>query len=158
MNMKKNTKYILIFIIIVFLTACQTNKKLNFDRVAEENDRNNDNNQKVEITQETIKGETIANALVDLTGIDDATALLRKDQAIVAVNVSEGEEGVITEELREKIIDTVKKIEEDINEIKITADLDLFYEIDNIQQSMIRGENLDTIENDIQKIINILND
>lgn len=142
-----------IFLIILALPSCQAAKKPVPNNTTNEKELT----KKIKTTEankEVIKGEAAADTLVDLTGIDDATVLFWENKAIVAVNVSEGREGVISEDLRKKIVDTVKTFDGKITEIDITADKKLFYKLDEIQQSMIRGEKSKTVNKDIEGIIN----
>lgn len=146
--------YISVFFlfIIVFLSGCQAARKPSPKNIVEEKNVT-ENRIITEANKEVIKGEVVADALVDLTGIDDATVVFWHDRAIVAVNVSEGKEGILSEELRNKIIDTVKTFDARISDIDITADKKLFYKLDDIQQAMIRGEQSKTTNQDIENII-----
>ncbi|SDY43754.1 sporulation lipoprotein, YhcN/YlaJ family [Proteiniborus ethanoligenes] len=152
----KNRVHILILIIILFivliLSGCQAARKPSPNNIMEEENITGER-EITEANKDVIKGEAVADTLVDLTGIDDATVMFWHNKAIVAVNVSEGEEGVISEELRKKIIDTVKTFDAEVSEIDITADKKLFYRLDDIQQAMIRGKQSKTVNQDIEDII-----
>ncbi len=151
-----------ILLIILVVPGCQAARKPRPYTVAEngkpaEKGRTTEERKTTEVNHEIIKGEAASDALVDLTGIDDATVLFWNNQAIVAVNVSEGKEGVISEGLRKKIIDTVKSLDEKVTIIDITADKRLFYELDSIKQKMIRGEQIKSVDKDINNILNRIN-
>ncbi|WP_352418466.1 YhcN/YlaJ family sporulation lipoprotein [Proteiniborus sp.] len=141
-----------LFIILV-ASGCQTARKPG-PNISVEEEKTDKERKVTESNQEVIKGEVAADALVDLSGIDDATVVFSDNQAIVAVIVSEGE---ISEDLKRRIIDTIKDYDENINRINITADKNLFYRLDDIQQSLIRGEQNRTISEDIKNILSEIN-
>ncbi len=153
---------VVILLIILVVPGCQAAKKPRPYTVTEkgkpaEKGRTTEERKTTEVNHELIKSEAASDALVGLTGIDDATVLFWHNQAIVAVNVPEGKEGVTSEELRKKIIDTVKSFDEKVTRIDITADKSLFYELDSIKQTMIRGEQTKNIDKDINNILNRIN-
>lgn len=143
----------IILLIILAISGCQTARKpgpdtdIGDEKTSEEREESEEN-------QEVIKGEVAADSLVDITGIDDATVLFSNNQAIVAVVLTEGE---LSEELKNRVIDIIKDYDEDVTRINITSDVNLFYRIDDIQQSLIRGEKSNTIDKDIENILNEIN-
>ncbi|WIV11255.1 YhcN/YlaJ family sporulation lipoprotein [Proteiniborus sp. MB09-C3] len=148
-----------ILLIVFIVSGCQAPRKPG-PNVGTENNRT-DEGQKTqqerkatEINQEVIKGEEAADSLVGLTGIDDATVIFWGDKAVVAVIVSGEKEGILSEELREKIINTVKGFNPNITEVDIATDKKTFDKLDDIQQSMIRGEQIKNLGKDIEGVLN----
>jgi len=148
----------MILLFALLISGCQTARRLTPDT-----DMKNDKSVEektpqerkiTDINQDTIKGEAAADALVDMTGIDDATVLFWNNKAIVAVILSEGDDGKISEELKETIRERIKSFNPNVSDVDITLDKKLFYQLDDIQQSMIRGEQLTSFDKNINEILN----
>lgn len=157
MKRKVSLLHIITVILLIILVAsgCQAARKpgpnIDIERKTAEERR------ATEANQEVIKGEVAADALVDFSEIDDATVLFFNNQAVVAVVLSEGKKGVLSENLKNRIIDTIKDYDENVTRINMTIDKKLFNQIDDIQQSLIRGEQSKTFSNDIEDILYRIN-
>jgi len=165
--LKKRLK--VVFVLLVLLTtsvlffACRAAEKPN----PPANDRDEvefqDQREEIEPRQDNAyqyiaRAETIADSIVDLTGVDNATVLISGTTAIVGVDVSEGTEGVISNDLRNDVENVVRRTDTEIREVRITADRDLFNRIDEIEQSLMNGENANSFTKDIESIMNKIGD
>ncbi len=160
--MKKIIRVLHIFILILLIAlnalSCQAPGKLGpnvgtDNNVVTNDQRNPQERIGAEINQEIIKSEAAADAIVDLRGIDDATVVFWDNRAIVGVMPAGG---AISEELREEVINRVKNSNPIIDEINITADKKIFVELDDLQQSLIRGKKINNISKDIEDIANAI--
>lgn len=157
--MIKLIRIISIVLLFVLLTSgCQTARRLTPDTDMKNDKRVEEKTPQerkiTEINQDAIKGEAAADALVDMTGIDDAAVLFWNNKAIVAVILSESDEEKMSEELKEIIREKIKSFNPDVSDIDITLDKKIFYQLDDIQQSMIRGEQMTSLDKDINRIVN----
>ena len=155
--MKKNCDKIAIFLLIVTLlmfsfSGCKTKEKI--ERVEE---KNASGNIVVGEVKENVseRGEVIADNVVDLIGIDDATAIIFNDMAIVAIELAEGNEW--TEEMRKTIENTVHETDDKVKSVLVTKEKAIFNKIDDIAQSLLKGEKLDKHSSEISKIIKRIN-
>ena len=97
------------------------------------------------------RGEKIADNLVELIGVEGATAIIYDNEAIVAVEIAE------EVELDENMINMIKNtaIESDgqIKEAKVIADKKTFDIIDDIAQALIKGDSIDKYKKEIDNIM-----
>lgn len=100
------------------------------------------------------RGERLANEIVDLQGINDAAVIIYRNTAIVAVDVPRGQEDLLTEDMAYRINNVVMANEGEITDILITADEEVFEQVDNIAHAIVRGESEDEHSEEIQEIIN----
>lgn len=154
--MKKNCDKIVIFLLIVILLmfsllGCKAKEKI--EQVEEKNASSNIVGEVKENLSE--RGEVIADNVVDLIGIDDATAIIFNDMAIVAVELAEGNEW--TEEMRKTIENTVHETDNRVKSVLVTKDKAIFNKIDDIAQSLLKGEKFDKHSSEISKIIKRIN-
>lgn len=156
MNKKVRKLHIvsLILLIILIVSSCQAPRRPGPNLGTENRDISGEHRTPqerigAEMNQEIIKSEAAADALVDLTGVDDATVVFWGDRALVGV-ITPG--GTISEELRKEMIKRVKNSNPTINEVDITTDKETFVELDDAQQSLIRGEKINNISKDIENI------
>ncbi|SCG83196.1 hypothetical protein DW1_1626 [Proteiniborus sp. DW1] len=149
----------LILLISVVISGCQAPRRPGND-IGLENGNNTDQERTqqesrvVEVNQEVIKSEAAADSLVDLRGIVDATVVFWGDKALVGVIISEG---IIVEEMRNEIENIVKESNPTITSVDITTDRNIFVELDDVQQSLIRGEQINNISKDVESILNKIN-
>lgn len=103
--------------------------------------------------QQVVKAESIADSLVDQEGIYDATVVLHENKALVGVDALEEREGKLSQDMKYKIMNTVKAFDAEIKNVTITSNKDLFNKIDDIEQSLIRGDTKRNISKEIDEII-----
>lgn len=97
------------------------------------------------------KNERIADSLVDIPGIDNASVLVTDGTAVVAILLDEGNE--FNSDIANQIESTVKRNDDDIETIVMTTDEDTFYRVDDIEQEFMRGDSMDDY---IKKVNNII--
>ena len=162
--MKKNRLItcILLFVLTLSLISvgCRPAEKPDPDDIVQDQDeidryieKENLRRQNDKEYQQVVKAEAIADTLVDQEGIYDATVVLYKGNALVGVEVLEEIEGKISKDMRERIINTVKTFDDEIKDVTITSDKELFNKIDDIEQSLIRGDEKRNISKEIDAII-----
>lgn len=155
--MKKNCDKIAIFLLIATLLmfsllGCKAKEKI--EQVEE---KNASGNIVVGEVKENVseRGEVIADNVVDLIGIEDATAIIFNDMAIVAIELAEGNEW--TEEMRKTIENTVYETDNKVKSVLVTREKAIFNKIDDIAQLLLKGEKLDKHSSEINKIIKRIN-
>lgn len=161
--------FLITLLVFLLLIGCRAPEKPDTeedigeqDYITEDRDRNMDMDMDMdeEIIDErdadgqiVYRAETIADSVVNIPGIDDATCIIKGDTAIVGVIVGDITENKLTAELKEQIIDTVKSTDYDIKNVLLTENPQLFERIDGIEQRMMRGETADKLATEINKII-----
>lgn len=150
----------LILLISFVISGCQAPRRPRNDiglenRNNTELERTQQESRIAEVNQEVIKSEAAADSLVDLRGIVDATVVFWGDKALVGIIISEE---VMSEELRNEVENIVRKSNPTITNVDITTDRNIFVELDDVQQSLIRGEQIDNISKDIENILNKIKD
>ncbi len=98
------------------------------------------------------RAESIADNVVDISGVNDASVVLRDNTALVGV-VLQGDR-TMTADMREKIVNDVKRVDKDIEVVKVSDSPDMFEEIDNIAQEINRGSAITDFEDDIRDLQN----
>ncbi|MTI70742.1 MAG: YhcN/YlaJ family sporulation lipoprotein [Firmicutes bacterium] len=167
--MKKTFKSLsiltLIILILASLTiACQPQEKPNpnDDYDMEDNNMNNNmdmDNMEMNNNDLSSRAETIANSVVDLSEVNDATVVITNNTALVGVNVT-GNRDMLDAEMRDRVRSVVKNVDNDIDRVVVTADTTMFDRIDNIAQNINRGRNVtdyrDEIDNMLENIDSVL--
>ena len=97
------------------------------------------------------RSENISDIIVELFGIDDATAIIFNENAIVGVVLSYDQD--ISEDMYDTIISLVKEKDSSIEEVYITSNPKLFKQIDNIVIDLLQGKSYDEYVVDINKIM-----
>jgi YhcN/YlaJ family sporulation lipoprotein len=157
--------FLITLLVFLLLIGCRAPEKPDTeedideqDYIAEDRDRNLDMDEDIiedrdADRQIVYRAETIADSVVNIPGIDDATSIIKDDIAIVGVIVGDITENKLTAELKEQIINTVKRTDYEIKNVLLTEDPQLFERIDGIEQRMMRGETADKLATEINKII-----
>ena len=97
------------------------------------------------------RSENISDIIVELFGIDDATAIIFNENAIVGVVLSYDQD--ISEDMYDTIISLVKEKDSSIEEVYITSNPKLFKQIDNIVIDLLQGKSYDEYVVDINKVM-----
>ena len=148
---RKKTKVIVSTFLVVFLVFIMCSCKKNEVKVEEENNGNVSTNVVASKTNEFVEiAENIADNVVDLIGIEDATAIIYDDDIVVAVEMSD--ENTLTIGLKGMIKDIVMNNDNTINNVFITDDAKIFEKVDNIEQNLIKGEDIKNYREEINKI------
>lgn len=156
--------YIAVFTLIfsVFLVGCRGAEKPNLPRTKQE-DRNIIDNEierkDLDIVEEksdkalSTRAEKIADSIVDLPGVDDATVVITGNTALVGVDIEDELEGKVVTDLKKQIVTRVKQIDKNIENVTVTADPDLFERIDDIAQEINRGRGMNEFTDEVKEII-----
>ncbi|WP_416197815.1 MAG: Sporulation lipoprotein, YhcN/YlaJ family [Sporanaerobacter sp.] len=148
---RKKTKVIVSTFLVVFLVFIMCSCKKNEVKVEEENNENVSTNVVASKTNEFVEiAENIADNVVDLIGIEDATAIIYDDDIVVAVEMSD--ENTLTIGMKGMIKDIVMNNDNTINNVFITDDAKIFEKVDNIEQNLIKGEDIKNYREEINKI------
>lgn len=173
-HMRLTTYIILLFtFILMILVGCRGAERPNTDmeqrrdldeRGNVEDDMYIDDNNDRKVTEDEDRkfierAENISDNIVDLLNVDDATAIITKNNdAIIGVDIGDETEGRLTQEMKSKIENTVRETDNQVENIYITDDSNLFEKIDDIEYGLMRGNHLRTYETDINNIINRIRD
>lgn len=148
---RKKTKVIVSTFLVVFLVFIMCSCKKNEVKVEEENNENVSTNVVASKTNEFVEiAENIADNVVDLIGIEDATAIIYDDDIVVAVEMSD--KNTLTIGMKGMIKDIVMNNDNTINNVFITDDAKIFEKVDNIEQNLIKGEDIKNYREEINKI------
>jgi hypothetical protein len=134
-------------ILILFLTtSCTTNPK---DEIVDENAENI-----VTVAGESDiileRSEIISDSVVELFGIDDATAIIFNDSVLIGVKTAYNQE--LSNDIKELIESTVLNIDSEISEVLITSKDKIFNEIDNLILELLQGKSYDDLVDNISKV------
>lgn len=117
------------------------------------NDNGLNNNGMNNNRNNTERARRIADKIEDIQGINRAYVLISGDTAIVGVNMDNEAEGQITKDLKNKIERAVKRVDDDIDNVSITADPDLFTRIRNMFNDMDDGNPIEGFADQFQEIL-----
>lgn len=95
----------------------------------------------------------IADRIEDIQGINRAYVLISGDTAIIGVDMNNEAEGQVTRDLKDRIERVVKKVDNDIDNVSITADPDLLTRIQNMFDDMDEGNPIEGFANEFQEIL-----
>ncbi|WP_427338479.1 YhcN/YlaJ family sporulation lipoprotein [Caloranaerobacter sp. DY30410] len=163
---RKNKLLIALFtftmIITIFTYGCRKAEKPNLPSPNQE-DRNIIDNEierkDLDVVEEksdkalSTRAEKIADSIVDLPGVDDATVVITGNTALVGVDIEEELEGKVVTDLKKQIVTRVKQIDKNIKNVTVTADPDLFERIDDIAQEINRGRGMSEFTDEVKEII-----
>ena len=166
--MKKKKCILTIFLVVLLFCTCGCGKskkgQIPIEDTKGESDVSEDtatqNTDESVISEDTatqntddgvVRAENIADIVVDIFGVEDATALIYNENVLVGVIFSKDVES--KDDTKNNILDIIKENDTDIKNIYITDDEKLFNKIDDIEQMLIRGDKVDKYSDDINKII-----
>ena len=150
---KENKKMVFLIIWALVLTLTMCGCKI--EEISEEDEkleRNVTTNIGAKGTNELVdKAESIADDVVDLIGVEDATVIIYKEQVTLVVELSQDVD--FSHEMKEMIKSVVLKNETKVKNIFISNDAKLFDKVDNIAQDLIKGEDIKKYSQEIDKIL-----
>lgn len=117
------------------------------NNIVNDRDFNNNMNNSRELARK------IADRIEDIEGINRAYVLISGDTAIVGVNMDNEAEGQITRDLKDRIERVVKKVDNDIDNVSITADPDLLTRIRNMFEDIDEGNPIEGFANQFEEIL-----
>lgn len=99
------------------------------------------------------RANSIARRIAQLDEVNRCSVLLSGDTAIVGVDMANNLEGRMTTELKQKIENIVKDMDNNIKNVSITADPDLFTRISNMARDIRDGRPITGFANQFQEIL-----
>ena len=145
----KLIKYVsIMFILAVIVAGCKTGEKIVQEPEIEDEASINVSGKDQDLL---VRSENLSNVIVDLYGIDNATSIIFND--LVAVGVEMAQDSVLTDGVKEMIINTVLDNDTMIRQVLITDDKKTFNQIEGIINSLMNGKPYDDQVKEINKII-----
>lgn len=121
------------------------NSNLNNNNNLDTDMDNNDNNFEL--------SRRIADRVEDIQGVNKAYVLISGDTAIVGVDMDNNAEGQVTSDLKQRIERAVKRVDNDIDNVSVTADPDLLTRIRNMFEDMDNGNPIEGFADEFQEIL-----
>lgn len=147
----KKIKVIVSTFLAVFLVFIMCSCQKNEVKVEEEDNEDVSTNVAASKTNELVEmAENIADNVVDLIGVEDATAIIYGEDIVVAVEMSD--KNTLTIGMKGMIKDVVMNNDNMINNVFITDDAKIFEKVDTIEQNLIKGEDIKNYREEINKI------
>lgn len=147
----KKIKVIVSTFLAVFLVFIMCSCQKNEVKVEEEDNEDVSTNVAASKTNEFVEmAENIADNVVDLIGVEDATAIIYGEDIVVAVEMSD--KNTLTIGMKGMIKDVVMNNDNTINNVFITDDAKIFEKVDTIEQNLIKGEDIKNYREEINKI------
>ncbi|GFN35475.1 YhcN/YlaJ family sporulation lipoprotein [Tepidimicrobium xylanilyticum] len=124
--------------------------RINNDNLVRNMDNNMlDNN----INNMSTRANAIARRITNLNEVNRCSVLLSGDTAIVGVDINDNFEGKMSENLKIKIENIVKNMDNNITNVSVTADPDLFTRISNIAKDIREGRPITGFARQFQEIL-----
>ncbi|MBS4540100.1 YhcN/YlaJ family sporulation lipoprotein [Clostridium sp. D2Q-11] len=176
----KFNKFSIILLIILMVTAisigCQPEEEEpedndnvdSYDDPETDDDMNEgvdegmEDNDMTDDTEEDMDGamndnsEMIADSIVEMEGINDATVVVRDNTAFVGIDAADTTDGEVSDQMRQDIETKVKEEDENITEVYISAEEDLFDRINEIAQNVRQGDPIEDFGDDLEDLIDRL--
>jgi len=109
---------------------------------------------RVDNRQYVDRARRIADNVADLNEIQSATCVISGNTAIIGVQFSEQYKGKMTDEIKKKIDQVVKRTDTRINRVAVTADPDMVSRIQDIFRDIGRGRPLSAFVKEINELLN----
>lgn len=158
MNKKTNIIKSILFLLLIIslLTACQPSEYKMDDMNKEES---LEDTQEEEITLGVsakdkdllIRSENISDLVVNLYGIDNATAIILNDRVAVGLEMADGYQ--LTEDLKETINSTILENDSGISQVLISDNKKIFDQIEGIIEGLMNGKPYDNYVDEINRIM-----
>jgi YhcN/YlaJ family sporulation lipoprotein len=103
------------------------------------------------------RANKIANEVAKMKEVDTATVVITGNTAMVGVQFDKQYKGKMTTKLKEMIDNRVKKVDNDIDNVAVTAEPDLFSRIKTLASDIEGGKPLTGFVQEIQEILNRIN-
>ena len=101
------------------------------------------------------RSETLSDYIVELFGIDDVATIIFNDTALVGIVTSYDNE--LTDDLKVLINDLVMEKDNGIKEVLVSDDKNIFKEVVNIINDLMKGKTYDNYVGAITKMIGKVN-
>lgn len=116
------------------------------------NRRNNNNSE-----NNTERANRIVKKVTELNEVNRASVLVNNNTAIVGINMRNNVEGELTRNLKQKVERIVKNTDNNIENVSITADPDLFTRITNMANQIGNGQPLSGFAEQFEEILRRIN-
>ena len=100
-----------------------------------------------------VNGEKVEENLSKISEISEARVIVNGDTALVAVKFNPAYKGELTDRIREMISTEITKADPRVKTVSVTADEDAVTKTYALSDRMRAGEVIDSLKNDIEKII-----
>ncbi|NLM04508.1 MAG: YhcN/YlaJ family sporulation lipoprotein [Clostridiales bacterium] len=124
------------------------------------NNNNNNMNDSADnnLNQDLVtRSEKIVDEVVKVNGVESATVVISENTAIVGVDLEDDKTGELGKDVEMEIKKVVEETDEDIDEVAITADPDLFTRVENLANDFADGKPLSGLGNEIEEIFRKIN-
>lgn len=99
------------------------------------------------------RANAIAKRIANLNEVNRCSVLLSGNTAIVGVDMKNNLEGQMTTDLKQKIENTVKNMDNNITNVSVTADPDLFTRISTMARDIGNGRPITGFAREFQEIL-----
>lgn len=114
---------------------------------------NRDNNIVDKSNNMSKRADTIAKKVTDLNEVNSSSVLLTGNTCIVGVNIKNNIEGKTTSDLKQKIEKTVKNTDNEVKNVSITADPDIYKRISNMATDIGNGNPISGFADEFEEIL-----
>lgn len=111
------------------------------------------NNDTTDFNKITARANTIAQRVANLNEVNNCSVLLSGNSCIVGVDMKNNIQGNMTTAVKQKIERTVKNTDNNIKNVSITADPDLFTRISTLATDIGNGRPITGFANQFQEIL-----
>jgi len=125
------------------------NENMNDEDATDPN--NNDEGMTDQDQNMDIDNDALANSIVEMDGINDATVVTMDEVALVGIDIN-GEEN-ISDDMKQEIETKIKEEDSNINEVYVSNEPDLFERINTISNDVRGGNPIEDFSDDIAEII-----
>ncbi|WP_425446973.1 YhcN/YlaJ family sporulation lipoprotein [Dethiothermospora halolimnae] len=117
------------------------------------NNMNNNMNENGMNNNMSARADRIANKITTMDNVDRATVIITGDTALVGVDMNGNTTGNMTTTVENDIKKMVKNTDNQIDNVSVTTDPDLFDRLDNIYESTRNGRPVSGFADEIEEIM-----
>ena len=118
------------------------------------NNLNNDiRNDNMARNTATSRADKIAKKVSNLNEVNNATVVISGNTALVGINMKNNLEGKMTNNLKNKVEKIVRDTDNNIKNVSVTADADLYKRLSNMARDVRTGKPVSGFAKEIQEIL-----
>lgn len=144
--------FVALFIGTTILIGCSKSKEYSNEGGKSQSSAKSNETEKDSRSDDVLMGKKIAQGIEDIEGVGRATVFIKESTALVGVEMKDGSE-VVSEELKGKIEAKVKEIYPNIRKVAVTADKELFQNLDKMSNDFMNGKTMEELKKDLQEIM-----
>ena len=162
---------VLVLVLTLIGTACQTSPNVRNERIENRLARNNtirngrvnnninDNlnndirNDNMARNTATNRAEKIAKKVSDLNEVNSATVVISGNTALVGINMKNNLEDKMTNNLKNKVEKIVRDSDNNIKNVSVTADADLYKRLSNMARDIRTGKPVSGFAKEIKEML-----